>query len=50
MMKAIESRKVSAYENQMSVYGKKEDPHGNKVITYKNEDGRTIHWVPEVQK
>lgn len=31
------------------VYGKKFDPLGNKVIREETADGRTTHWVPEVQ-
>ena len=32
------------------VYGKKNDPCGFDVIREKTADGRTTHWVPEVQK
>ncbi len=33
-----------------AVYQKKKDPLGNKVIMEKTKDGRTSHWVQEVQK
>jgi len=32
------------------VYGHKEDPAGNAVVKEKTTDGRTTHWVPDVQK
>lgn len=32
-----------------AVYHMKKDPHGNKVITEKTKDGRTTHWVKEIQ-
>lgn len=32
------------------VYGKDKDPHGNKVKKTKFNNGRTCHWVPELQK
>jgi hypothetical protein len=41
---------MDAYESNMHVYNKKEDPNGNPVKTYSNKNGRTVHWVPEVQK
>lgn len=31
------------------VYGKKTDLFGNKVIKEETSDGRTTHWVPQVQ-
>ena len=31
------------------VYGRSKDRVGNKVVTCKTKDGRTSHWVPEVQ-
>lgn len=40
---------VETYLTHMKVYGKKEDPFGNPVETYKTKDGRMIHWVPMVQ-
>lgn len=41
--------KDDAYDAALKVYGKKRDPHGNPVETYKNKMGRTTHWVPAVQ-
>lgn len=32
-----------------AVYGKKEDPLGNKVYSSKTKDGRNSFWVPEIQ-
>ena len=32
------------------VYGKKFDPAGHEVVREKTADGRTTHWVPNVQK
>lgn len=37
------------YSSFFKVYGKKEDPQGNKVIKENTPDGRAIHWVPRVQ-
>ena len=34
---------------QFMVYGKTHDPHGNEVVREKTSDGRTTHWVPNVQ-
>ena len=31
------------------VYGQKKDPLGNNVLRKKDKNGRTIHWVSEVQ-
>tara|TARA_Y100001963_G_scaffold50095_1_gene70158 strand:- start:192 stop:1013 length:822 start_codon:yes stop_codon:yes gene_type:complete len=36
--------------SQFLVYGKKRDPAGNEVIKETTQDGRTTHWVPNVQK
>ena len=33
-----------------AVYGQKKDPLGNDVVKEKTKDGRTTHWVPEVQE
>ncbi len=33
----------------LKVYNKGLDPHRNKVIKTKTTDGRTTHWVPDVQ-
>tara|TARA_R110000824_G_scaffold60853_14_gene162442 strand:+ start:20781 stop:21602 length:822 start_codon:yes stop_codon:yes gene_type:complete len=35
--------------NQFLVYGHKKDPHDNEVIKETTADGRTTHWVPNVQ-
>jgi len=32
------------------VFGKRKDPNGNKVIRDKTLDGRTTHWVAEIQR
>ena len=37
------------YSFNFAVYQKKKDPIGNKVIMEKTKDGRTSHWVPELQ-
>ena len=50
MTKALGSKKENAYEDQMAVYGKKQDMRGNEVVTYKNKAGRTVYWVPSIQK
>ena len=50
MTKALQSNNIDAYESSMYVYSKKHDPSGNTVKTYSNAHGRTVHWVPEVQK
>ena len=42
--------KPGSYTNKMVVYGQEKDPEGNTVIKEKTDDGRTTHWVPEVQK
>ena len=41
---------LGSYTQRMVVYGQKQDPEGNKVIREKTDDGRTTHWVPEVQR
>jgi DNA-formamidopyrimidine glycosylase len=38
------------YSFNFAVYQKKYDPLGNKVIMEKTKDGRTTHWVKEVQE
>jgi DNA-formamidopyrimidine glycosylase len=38
------------YSFEFAVYQKKKDPLGNKVIMEKTKDGRTTHWVKEVQE
>jgi len=40
---------IGDFSSRFLVYNQKTDPHGNKVIKYKTPDGRTTHWVPEVQ-
>lgn len=32
------------------IYGRKKDDSGNIIISHKCKDGRTIHWVPAIQK
>lgn len=38
------------YSSKFLVYNQKQDPYNNNVIKTKTPDGRTTHWVPEVQK
>ena len=38
------------YSQHFLVYNRKHDPHGNAVVREEAEDGRTIHWVPAIQK
>lgn len=38
------------YTFTLKVYGKATDPDGNPVIREETLDGRTTHWVPEIQK
>tara|TARA_B100001057_G_scaffold498549_1_gene605892 strand:- start:487 stop:1293 length:807 start_codon:yes stop_codon:yes gene_type:complete len=38
------------YGNRFMVYNQKNDPDGNEVIKEKTPDGRTTHWVPEIQR
>jgi DNA-formamidopyrimidine glycosylase len=38
-----------SFASHLTVYGRKTDPLGNKVIKTKDKQGRAIHWVPEVQ-
>jgi formamidopyrimidine-DNA glycosylase len=40
---------VGTFYDQFKVYGQKQDPLGNPVIRSQAKDGRTIHWVKEVQ-
>tara|TARA_B100000900_G_C20581458_1_gene717715 strand:- start:65 stop:874 length:810 start_codon:yes stop_codon:yes gene_type:complete len=37
------------FSRRFAVYGQKQDPEGREVIKEKTRDGRTTHWVPEVQ-
>lgn len=41
---------AGSFYNQFKVYGKKKDPLGNDVISQEGPDGRTVHWVAQVQK
>jgi formamidopyrimidine-DNA glycosylase len=34
---------------EFEVYSQRQDPHGNQVIRELTTDGRTTHWVPELQ-
>ena len=38
------------YSSRFLVYNQKVDPYNNEVIKTKTPDGRTTHWVPEIQK
>jgi DNA-formamidopyrimidine glycosylase len=40
---------LGSYSGRFLVYGKKNDPAGNPVMTVETQDGRTTHWVPLVQ-
>ena len=42
--------KKGNYEFHLKVYCKGSDPYGRKVIRETTKDGRTTHWVPEIQK
>jgi formamidopyrimidine-DNA glycosylase len=35
---------------EFEVYAQKQDPNGNTVVREETLDGRTTHWVPEVQR
>lgn len=35
---------------EFEVYAQKQDPNGNTVVREETPDGRTTHWVPEVQR
>lgn len=37
------------FYKQFKVYGRKKDPLGNDIISQEGPDGRTVHWVKEVQ-
>lgn len=41
---------AGSFYQKFKVYGQKLDPFGRVVHTFKALDGRTVHWVPEVQK
>ena len=34
---------------RFAVYGRKSDPEGRQIIKEQTRDGRTTHWVPQVQ-
>jgi len=34
---------------RFAVYGRKTDPEGREIIKEQTKDGRTTHWVPQVQ-
>ena len=38
------------YSSKFLVYNQKFDPYNNNVVKTATPDGRTTHWVPEVQK
>jgi len=40
---------IGSYNSRFLVYNQKKDPDGNSVIKEKTPDGRTTHWVPEIQ-
>lgn len=42
--------KKGKHEFKLKVYCKAYDPYGRKVVRITTKDGRTTHWVPEVQK
>ena len=37
------------YSSRFAVFNQSQDPAGNEVIKEKTDDGRTTHWVPNVQ-
>lgn len=41
---------AGTYSSRFLVYNQKRDPFNNEVIKTKTPDGRTTHWVPEMQK
>lgn len=42
--------KEGTFSFTFAVYKKKKDPLGNKIVMEKTKDGRTTHWVPELQE
>jgi formamidopyrimidine-DNA glycosylase len=42
--------KEGTFSFTFAVYKKKKDPFGNKIVMEKTKDGRTTHWVPELQE
>ena len=41
---------IGNYSSRFLVYNQKNDPDGNIVKKDKTPDGRTTHWVPEIQE
>lgn len=41
---------MGSYSSKFMVYNQKQDPDGNSVTKEKTPDGRTTHWVPEIQR
>ena len=41
---------IGNYSSRFMVYNQKTDPDGHEVVKEKTPDGRTTHWVPEVQR
>lgn len=41
---------AGSFQHRLQVYGQKTDPHGNVVLKETTLDGRTTHWVPQVQQ
>lgn len=41
---------VGDFSSRFLVYNQKNDPDGNDVIKEKTPDGRTTHWVPQIQR
>ena len=37
------------FEKMLRVYCREKDPNGYKVVKEKTKDGRTTHWVPDLQ-
>ena len=40
---------TGSYQFRLKVYNRRKDPQGRKILKSKTADGRTTHWVPEVQ-
>ena len=40
---------IGDYNSRFLVYNQDRDPDGNSVVKEKTPDGRTTHWVPEIQ-
>ena len=38
------------YSRRFAVYGQQADPLGNPVVREKTPEGRTTHWVPQLQR